>query len=134
KEDKIVDIKVVEKVKNGYMAEAYELLQGFIHHTNFKGRPNIGDTYKAKILDLNRKARKLVFTRRDLLEREETENLERDFGMLQEGMVIEGQVEKLSPYGAFVKITDTLTGLLHISEFSFDHVKKPSEVLKAGDM
>ncbi|MCB1220939.1 MAG: 30S ribosomal protein S1 [Planctomycetales bacterium] len=134
KEDKVIEIKVVEKVKNGYMAEAYELLQGFIHHTNFKGRPNVGDTYKAKILDLNRKARKLVFTRRDLLEREETENLERDFGMLQEGMVIEGQVEKLSPYGAFVKITDTLTGLLHISEFSFDHVKKPSEVLKAGDM
>lgn len=134
KEDKVIEIKVVEKVKNGYMAEAYELLQGFIHHTNFKGRPNIGDTYKAKILDLNRKARKLVFTRRDLLEKEETESLERDFGMLQEGMVIEGQVEKLSPYGAFVKITDTLTGLLHISEFSYDHVKKPSEVLKAGDM
>ncbi|MEZ5338700.1 MAG: S1 RNA-binding domain-containing protein [bacterium] len=134
KEDKIIEIKVVEKVKNGYMAEAYELLQGFIHHTNFKGRPTVGDVYKAKILDLNRKARKLVFTRRDLLEREETESLERDFGMLQEGMVIEGQVEKLSPYGAFVKITDTLTGLLHISEFSFDHVKKPSEVLKAGDM
>jgi small subunit ribosomal protein S1 len=134
KEDKVIDIKVAEKVKNGYMAEAYDLLQGFIHHTNFKGRPVLGDVYKAKILDLNRKARKLVFTRRDLIEKEETESLERDFGMLQEGMVIEGQVEKLSPYGAFIKITDTLTGLLHISEFSFDHVKKPSEVLKAGDM
>lgn len=134
KEDKVIEIKVAEKVKNGYMAEAYDLLQGFIHHTNFKGRPVLGDVYKAKILDLNRKARKLVFTRRDLIEKEETDSLERDFGMLQEGMVIEGQVEKLSPYGAFIKITDTLTGLLHISEFSFDHVKKPSEVLKAGDM
>jgi len=129
-----VEITVREKVKNGYMATAYEILEGFIHHTNFKGRPNMGQAYKARVLDLNRKARKLVFTRRDILKREEEEALERDYSLLQEGMVIEGVVEKLSPYGAFVKITDHLTGLLHISEFSFDHVKKPSEVLKTGDV
>ena len=133
-DDLEIEIKVAEKVKNGYMATAYEVLDGFIHHTNFKGRPNIGQAYKAKVLDLNRKARKLVFTRRDILQREEEEALERDYSMLQEGMVIEGVVEKLSPYGAFVKITDHLTGLLHISEFSFEHVKKPSEVLKSGDV
>jgi len=133
-EDRDVDIIVREKVKNGYMAIAYDILEGFIHHTNFKGRPTVGQAYKARILDLNRKARKLVFTRRDILKREEEEALERDYSMLQEGMVIEGVVEKLSPYGAFVKITDSLTGLLHISEFSFDHVKKPSEVLKPGEV
>jgi len=129
-----VEIKVQEKVKNGYMADAYGLLQGFIHHTNFKGKPNIGQLYKAQILDMNRKARKLVFTRRDIMKREEEEALTRDFGLLQEGMVVEGVVDKLSPYGAFIKITEHLTGLLHISEFSFEHVKKPSEVLKAGDV
>lgn len=129
-----VDVIVKEKVKNGYMAVAYDILEGFIHHTNFRGRPNLGQAYKARVLDLNRKARKLVFTRRDILKREEEEALDRDYSVLQEGMVIEGVVEKLSPYGAFVKITDSLTGLLHISEFSFDHVKKPSEVLKPGDV
>lgn len=128
-----VDITVDEKVKNGYMASAFSVLQGFIHHTNFHGRPEIGHVYKAQVLDLNRKARKLVFTRRDIIKRERDEALERDYSVLQEGMVIEGIVDKLSPYGAFVKITDNLTGLLHISEFSFEHVKKPSEVLKAGD-
>jgi len=128
-----VDVLVKEKVKNGYMAVAYDVLEGFIHHTNFKGRPNLGQNYKAKVLDLNRKARKLVFTRRDILKREEEEALERDYSLLQEGMVIEGEVEKLSPYGAFIKITEHLTGLLHISEFSFEHVKKPSEVLKSGE-
>ncbi|GEM_PF-1289042 len=133
-EDREVAVIVREKVKNGYMAVAYDILEGFIHHTNFKGRPTVGQEYTAKVLDLNRKARKLVFTRRDILKREEEESLARDYSMLQEGMVIEGVVEKLSPYGAFVKITDHLTGLLHISEFSFDHVKKPSEVLKPGDV
>lgn len=133
-EERDVEVVVREKVKNGYMAVAYDILEGFIHHTNFKGRPTLGQIYKARILDLNRKARKLVFTRREVLKREEEEALERDYSMLQEGMVIEGVVEKLSPYGAFVKITENLTGLLHISEFSFDHVKKPSEVLKPGEV
>src|SRR5207253_3074497 len=105
-----------------------------IHHTNFKCRPNVGQVYKASILELNRKARKLVFTRRDIMQREETEALERDYGQLLEGMVVEGVVERLSPYGAFVKITNSVTGLLHISEFSYEHVKKPSEVLKPGDV
>jgi small subunit ribosomal protein S1 len=132
--DREVDITIVEKVKNGYMAEAYGILQGFIHHTNFRGRPGNGQVFPAKVLDCNRKARKLVFTRRDIIDREEKEALERDFGMLQEGMVVEGVVDKLSPYGAFIKITDALTGLLHISEFSYDHIKKPTEVLKPGDL
>ena len=129
-----VDIRVIEKVKNGYMADVFGILPGFIHHSNFKGKPPIGGEFSAKILDLNRKARKLVFTRRDILQVEEREALTRDYDVLQEGMVVEGVVEKLSPYGAFIKITEHLTGLLHISEFSFDHVKKPSEVLKKGDV
>jgi small subunit ribosomal protein S1 len=129
-----VDITVREKVKNGYMAEAYGIIEGFIHHTNFKGRPSPGQIFKAAVLEVNRKARKLVFTRRDIMQREEQEALERDYGQLLEGMVVEGVVERLSPYGAFVKITNNVTGLLHISEFSYEHVKKPSEVLKPGDV
>ncbi|MDQ3023747.1 MAG: S1 RNA-binding domain-containing protein, partial [bacterium] len=121
-------------VKNGYMAEAYGIVEGFIHHTNFKGRPSPGQTFRASILEVNRKARKLVFTRRDIMQKEEQEALERDYGQLLEGMVVEGVVERLSPYGAFIKITNTVTGLLHISEFSYEHVKKPSEVLKPGDV
>ena len=131
--DQSVGIKIVEKVKNGYMAEYDGLLQGFIHHTNFRGRPAQGAEYNVKVLDLNRKARKLVFTRREILKEEYEQALERDFGVLQEGMVVEGVVDKLSPYGAFIKITEHLTGLLHISEFSFEHVKKPSEELKPGE-
>ncbi len=131
--DVTVEVKIVEKVKNGYMAEYDGLLQGFIHHTNFRGRPAQGSGYNVKVLDLNRKARKLVFTRRDILKDEYEQALERDFGVLQEGMVVEGVVDKLSPYGAFIKITENITGLLHISEFSFEHVKKPSEELKPGD-
>jgi small subunit ribosomal protein S1 len=133
-EDRELEVKVVEKVKNGYMCEAYGVVQGFTHHTNFQGRPNVGQGYKAKILDINRKQRKLVFTRRDIMDREHNEALERDYSQLMEGMVVEGVVERLSPYGAFVKITNTVTGLLHISEISFDHVKKAQDELKPGDV
>src|SRR5688572_24474150 len=92
-----IDITIREKVKNGYMAEAYGIIEGFIHHTNFKGRPSPGQVFKASVLEVNRKARKLVFTRRDIMQREEQEALERDYGQLLEGMVVEGVVERLSP-------------------------------------
>lgn len=129
-----VEITLTEKVKNGYNCTAYGVLLGFVHHTNFRGRPNIGTSYKANILDLNRKLRKLVFTRRDLLKSEYEEALDRDYGQLLEGMVVEGVVERLTQYGAFVRITNNVTGLLHISEMAFERVTKPTDVLKVGDV
>lgn len=49
------------------------------------------------------------------------------------GTVLEGTVESLQPYGAFVDLKDGLSGLVHISQISQRRIKKPSEVLKVGD-
>jgi small subunit ribosomal protein S1 len=49
------------------------------------------------------------------------------------GEVIEGQVTKLVPFGAFVRVASGIEGLVHISELSNEHVESPEAVLSVGD-
>jgi small subunit ribosomal protein S1 len=51
----------------------------------------------------------------------------------QAGEVIEGQVTKLVPFGAFVRVAQGIEGLVHISELSEQHVESPEAVLSVGD-
>ena len=44
-----------------------------------------------------------------------------------------GTVETLQNYGAFIKLEDGLSGLVHISQISNKRVKMPSDVLNVGD-
>ena len=46
--------------------------------------------------------------------------------------VLEGTVESLMPYGAFVDLGDGISGLVHISQISQRRIGKPSEVLSTG--
>jgi small subunit ribosomal protein S1 len=49
------------------------------------------------------------------------------------GAIIEGQVTKLVPFGAFVRVAPGIEGLVHISEISQEHVDSPESVLSVGD-
>ena len=51
----------------------------------------------------------------------------------QAGEIIEGQVTKLVPFGAFVRVAQGIEGLVHISELSEQHVESPEAVLSVGD-
>lgn len=48
------------------------------------------------------------------------------------GDEIEGEVTRITPFGAFVKITKSVEALVHISELSKDHIANPSEVVEVG--
>ena len=52
--------------------------------------------------------------------------------MIVPGSVMEGTVESLMPYGAFISLGDGLSGLVHVSQICERRIKKPSEVLKEG--
>ena len=52
--------------------------------------------------------------------------------MIVPGTVLEGIVETLMPYGAFINLGNGLSGLVHISQICERRIKKPSEVLKEG--
>lgn len=49
------------------------------------------------------------------------------------GAIYEGTVDKLMPFGAFVDVGPSITGLVHVSEMSNEFVKDPSDVVKEGD-
>jgi small subunit ribosomal protein S1 len=51
----------------------------------------------------------------------------------QAGAIISGQVTKLVPFGAFVRVGPGIEGLVHISELSHEHVDTPESVLSIGD-
>jgi small subunit ribosomal protein S1 len=132
-DDEALDITLESHTKNGYLARAFSVIEGFVHKSNFDKKPELGGTYKAYVLDMDRRDRKLVFTRRVILREEQAKRLQEEFARFQPEMVVEGKVESLTPYGAFVRISENITGLLHISELAWHQVKRPSDIVKKGE-
>lgn len=50
------------------------------------------------------------------------------------GDIVEGTVVNLLDFGAFIRLKEGVDGLLHVSQISKEHVEKPSDVLKIGDI
>jgi small subunit ribosomal protein S1 len=91
----------------------------------------LGNTYKFKILEVSEDMRNVVVSRRALLQADRDEQGTQTRQNLELGDVIEGEVTRLVPFGAFVDIGG-IEGLVHISQISFQRVGDPSEVLKEG--
>lgn len=51
---------------------------------------------------------------------------------LKEGDIVTGKVTNIKPYGAFIKIQNGITGLLHIEDISVARIKSPKERLNIG--
>lgn len=51
---------------------------------------------------------------------------------LQVGDIVEGKVSGIKPFGAFVTLPENKTGLVHISEVSYEYVQELSAVLSEG--
>ena len=50
------------------------------------------------------------------------------------GDVVEGEIVNLVDFGAFVRLESGVDGLLHVSQISNEHINKPSDVLKLGEI
>lgn len=96
---------------------------------------NFGDYVNKKIqcivTEVNESRKRLVLSRRAILERENQEKKQELLGSLAVGQTLEGVVTKLMDFGAFVDIGGA-EGLVHVSKMSWDRVSHPSEVLEAG--
>jgi small subunit ribosomal protein S1 len=92
----------------------------------------VGGSIKVKVIEVNRKRRRLVFSQRDA-ERETREaRKETLLDELKEGEVRKGIVSGLRDFGAFVDLGGA-DGLIHISELAWHRVKHPRDVLNVGD-
>ena len=52
---------------------------------------------------------------------------------MQIGDVAEGTIQSIKPYGAFVDLGNGMSGLLHISQISFDRITNVGSILSEGD-
>jgi len=53
---------------------------------------------------------------------------------IEVGAVIDGTVERITPYGAFLKLEDGRLGLVHISEIDRNYVKDVHDHLREADV
>ena len=82
---------------------------------------------KARILDADRKANKLIFSEKEAVK----EGLAERFQKLAIGGTVTGVVTGVVDFGVFVNV-EGIEGLIHISEISWERVNNPSDYVKVG--
>ncbi|WP_262314576.1 30S ribosomal protein S1 [Lacticaseibacillus parakribbianus] len=90
-----------------------------------------GQTLEFKIVEVEPNDNRLILSHRAIVEANKKEARQEIFAKIQPGDVVEGKVARLTNFGAFVDLGG-VDGLVHVSEIAFDHVDKPSDVLKVG--
>ncbi len=113
-------------------------VRGFIPASHLEIEPAtdlpsyVGRTLTVKVLDHDVDRERLVVTRRSLLLREERKRRHKALADLSPGDRRTGTVTRLADYGAFVDIGGA-TGLVHVSELSWNRVRRPEDVVAVGD-
>ncbi len=91
----------------------------------------IGQSVRAEVIELDRKHKNVLVSRRKLLEQERAETREKLKAEIQVGQVRKGVVGNLAEFGAFVDLGG-MDGLIHIRDLSWGVVENVSDVLKPG--
>ena len=137
-EKTVVNVKVAETVNKGVVA-FLEGIRGFIPASHLSLsyvedlNPFVGKELEVHVITVEKGKKKLVLSAREVLKEKEAEALNHRIAMVVPGTVMEGKVESIMPYGAFVDLGDGLSGLVHVSQISQKRIKTPSEVLNVGD-
>lgn len=137
-EKKSITVKVSEIVNAGTVAYV-EGIRGFIPASQLDIayvedlQPYLGKKLTVRVITVDREKEKLVLSAKEILKEQVKEEHDHKVAMIVPGTVLEGTVESLQTYGAFVDLKDGLSGLVHISQICQKRIRKPSEVLKVGD-
>ncbi len=138
-EEKTVLPVKVEGVVNGGVIAMVEGLRGFIPASKLSlSYVEDLETYLLKeievqVIDVDQANNRLVLSARDILKAQEKKARQDQIANIKIGTVMEGVVETLQNYGAFIKLENHLSGLVHVSQISQKRVKLPSDVLNVGD-
>lgn len=127
-EDATVRSEVFATNRGGALVRI-EGLRGFIPGSHISTRTAkddlVGEILPLKFLEVDEERNRLVLSHRRAL-------VERKMNKLEVGEVVIGAVRGIKPYGAFIDIGG-VSGLLHISEISHDHIETPHSVFKVND-
>lgn len=91
-----------------------------------------GKNLQFKIVEIEPENNRLILSHRAVVQEEKSKNKLSRLDEIQAGQVLEGTVQRLTDFGAFVDIGG-IDGLVHVSQLSHEHVDKPSDVVSEGD-
>lgn len=134
--NEVFEAQVADVVKGGLVVDVG--VRGFIpasmverhfveDFSDYKGR-----TLRLIVKELDKENNRLILSQKDVLEAEYEAQKQARMAELQAGDVLEGTVQRLTHFGAFVDLGG-VDGLVHVSEIDWVHVDKPSDVLKEGE-
>ncbi len=89
-------------------------------------------TFKFLITNVDEESKRIVVSRKEILEEERRSRREEVRQKLQVGAVLRGRVESLVEFGAFVDLDGGVKGLVHLSEISRKRIEHPKEALRNG--
>lgn len=126
-QDAVMEAEVVAVNRGGAIC-LVEGLRAFLPGSHLAGQlPTddlVGQTLQLKFLEVNQENNKLVVSNRKAV-------VEQQMADLSRGDLVTGIVKALKPYGAFVEVGG-MSGLLHISQISYDRIEDLEKVLQPG--
>lgn len=94
--------------------------------SDYKGR-----TLRVIVKEIDRETNKVILSQKDVLEAEYEQQKAEKLAALQVGQELTGNVQRITPFGAFVDIGG-VDGLVHVSELAWEHVTKPEDFVAVG--
>ena len=137
-EETDLNVKVKEAVNGGVVAYL-EGIRGFIPASQLALtyvedlESYCGKNLAVRVITVDKEKEKLILSAKVIEKEKAAEEHNHKISMIIPGSILEGTVETLTNYGAFVVLQDGLSGLVHISEICTKRIRKPSEVLSVGD-
>ena len=139
KDDKTeVEVKIKEIVKGGAVAFVNEV-RGFIPASKLSLtyvedlNEFQGQHIKVRVFEIDVENKRLILSAKEILREAQEAKKQEELAKIQVGTVVKGVVDSIKPYGAFVKLENGLSGLVHISQISNRRLKTVQEVLSMGD-
>lgn len=136
-QEAVVKVRIKESVKGGVVTylegirafiPASQIASDYVEDTSAW----IGREIEAKITTADKEKDKLVLSGKAVARERETEARNHKISMMVPGSVLEGTVESIMPYGAFISLGNGISGLVHISQICQKRIASPHEVLKEG--
>ena len=137
-EKTVLNVKVGGVVKSGVVAYL-EGIRGFIPASKLsleyveELEDWLGKEIQVQVITADEEDKKLVLSAREILRAKANEERKAKISNVEVGLVTEGVVESIQPYGAFINLGNGLSGLVHISQISEKRIKTPASVLTVGD-
>lgn len=138
-EDGTVLHVTVDGIVNGGVIAMVEGIRGFIPASRLSLsyiedlETYLSKEVDVKVIDVDQKNNRLVLSARELLKEKERREKDALLTSMTVGSVLKGTVESLQSYGAFVRLENGLSGLVHISQISTQRIKSADQVLHVGD-